>query len=59
MEATLERLRAEEARLMESTKQVVDSLSDLRYGRLNNSDLRDHVLAGMQEVQQACKRKKT
>ena len=57
MEAELQRLEAEEAQLLESAKQTVGNLSDLRYGRLSNSKLREQVLEGLQNVQETCERK--
>jgi len=57
VEAELQRLEAEEAQLLESAKQTVGNLSDLRYGRLSNSKLREQVLEGLQNVQETCERK--
>ena len=57
LEETIQKLEEEEARLLESVKQTVGDMSDLRYGRLSNPKLRDEVLEGSQEFQEACKDK--
>jgi len=56
LEAELRLLEAEEARLLASVKQTVGGLSDLRYGRLSNPQLRDQVVQGLQSVQETCKK---
>ncbi|KAH6645937.1 Cnl2/NKP2 family protein-domain-containing protein [Truncatella angustata] len=57
MEQQVQRLEEEEAALLESVKQTVGSMSDLRYGRLANPKLRNEVIDGLKDFQQVCKRK--
>lgn len=52
--ATVRRLEQEEADLTEAIQQTVGSLSDLRYGRLANGQLREQVLEGLETVQETC-----
>ncbi|PSR75296.1 Cnl2/NKP2 family protein-domain-containing protein [Coniella lustricola] len=54
LEAAAKRLEDEEAELLQSIKQTVGSLSDLRYGRLSNAQLSKQVLDGLQTVQETC-----
>lgn len=54
MRAENKRLEEEEAALLKSIEQTVGSLSDLRYGRFANGQLRDSVLEGLKEFQEAC-----
>lgn len=57
MEQEIQMLEEEEAALFESVRQTVGNMSDLRYGRLGNSKLRDEVLNGLNDFQEVCKRK--
>ncbi|RYP53195.1 hypothetical protein DL768_001788 [Monosporascus sp. mg162] len=57
MEQELQKLEQEEAALLESVKQTVGNMSDLRYGRLANSKLRTEVLDGLQGLRDMCKQK--
>ena len=57
LEQELLELEQEEAALLESVKQTVGDMSDLRYGRLANNNLRDEVMDGLQGIQKVCKRK--
>lgn len=52
--ATVRCLEQEEADLTEAIQQTVGSLSDLRYGRLANGQLREQVLEGLETVQETC-----
>ncbi|KAK7457449.1 hypothetical protein CaCOL14_001530 [Colletotrichum acutatum] len=54
LEAEIQELEAQEAKLMESVKQTVGSMSDLRYGRLANPKLGEDVIQGLKSVQDAC-----
>ncbi|CAK7242735.1 MAG: hypothetical protein STHCBS139747_004234 [Sporothrix thermara] len=54
--AEVQQLEEEEARLLAQVQQAVGNLSDLRYGRLANPQLRDQVLEGLQNVQATCER---
>lgn len=57
LEQELLELEQEEEALLESVKQTVGNMSDLRYGRLANTNLRDEVMDGLQGIQKVCKRK--
>ncbi|KAL0940350.1 cnl2 nkp2 family protein [Colletotrichum truncatum] len=57
LEAEIGSLEAQEAALLESVKQTVGTMSDLRYGRLSNPKLRDDVIQGLKSVQDACEGK--
>ncbi|RYP70912.1 hypothetical protein DL771_005162 [Monosporascus sp. 5C6A] len=57
MEQELQKLEQEEAALLESVKQTVGNMSDLRYGRLANSKLRTEVLDGLQGLRDVCEQK--
>ncbi|KAK9416222.1 hypothetical protein SUNI508_01639 [Seiridium unicorne] len=57
MEQELQRLEEEEAALLESVRQTVGNMSDLRYGRLANSKLSYEVIDGLKDFQEVCKRK--
>ncbi|KAK1754615.1 Cnl2/NKP2 family protein-domain-containing protein [Echria macrotheca] len=54
LEGELQRLEQQEAALMESVQQTVGNLSDLRYGRLGNNQLRDQVLDGLANLEATC-----
>ena len=54
VEAEVRLLEEEEAQLLQTVQQAVGSLSDLRYGRLANPQLRDQVLEGLDNVQATC-----
>lgn len=55
MEQEIKKLEEEEASLLESIKQTVGNMSDLRYGRLANPNLATEVLDGLQSIQDICK----
>jgi centromere-localized protein 2 len=57
VEQELKKLEEEETKLLESVKQTVGSMSDLRYGRLANTKLRDEVLNGLSDFREVCKSK--
>lgn len=54
LDAAVQELGLEEASLLQSIKQAVGSMSDLRYGRLANGQLGKQVLDGLQTVQETC-----
>lgn len=54
LEATIQKVKQEEAELLQSLKQTVGTMSDLRYGRLSNNQLTRQVLEGLQTVQETC-----
>jgi centromere-localized protein 2 len=55
LESEIKRLEEEEAGLQQSLNQTVGSLSDLRYGRLANSQLPDQVLESLSDLHETCK----
>lgn len=57
MEDEIQAFRSDEEKLLLAVRQTVGNLSDLRYGKLANSHLRDQVLEGLEDVQATCKRK--
>ncbi|CAM1504023.1 Fc.00g016140.m01.CDS01 [Cosmosporella sp. VM-42] len=57
LEAEIEKLKEQEATLLESVKQTIGGLSDLRYGKFANSQIRDEILDGLKTVQDACQSK--
>ncbi|KUI73567.1 Centromere-localized protein 2 [Cytospora mali] len=57
LEATIQSLEKEEADLLQSIRQTVGSMSDLRYGRLSNGQLSKQVREGLQSMQETCKTK--
>lgn len=57
LEAEIEKLEAEEAALLESAKQTIGGLSDLRYGKFANGQIKDEVIDGLKNVQEACESK--
>lgn len=57
VEAQIRQLEEEETRLLESIQQTVGGFSDLRYGRLANSQLREEILEGLRTLQHACDEK--
>lgn len=54
LDAAIRDLEQEEANLTRTIQQTVGSLSDLRYGRLSNGQLRKQVIEGLETVQQTC-----
>lgn len=57
LEAEMQLLEEEEAALLASVRQTVGGMSDLRYGRLANSQLPEQVLDGLGNLQEICKTK--
>ncbi|CAG9944247.1 unnamed protein product [Clonostachys rosea f. rosea IK726] len=56
LDAEIERLKSEEAELLESTKQIIGGLSDLRYGKFANTQIKDEVLDSLTALQDVCNR---
>ncbi|KAK4135667.1 hypothetical protein BT67DRAFT_418727 [Trichocladium antarcticum] len=54
LEAEMQLLEEEEAALLASVRQTVGGMSDLRYGRLANSQLPEQVLDGLGNLQDIC-----
>ncbi|CAN8104420.1 unnamed protein product [Discula destructiva] len=58
LEVTIQSLEEEEAELLKEIKQTVGGMSDLRYGKFSNSQLRKQVVDGLQTVQETCESKR-
>ncbi|CAK7270794.1 hypothetical protein SEPCBS57363_004281 [Sporothrix epigloea] len=56
LESEVQQLDEEETRLLSLVQQQVGSLSDLRYGRFANPQLREQVLDGLLNVRATCER---
>lgn len=57
LEVEIQNLQREEAALVESITRIVGNLSDLRYGKLGNTRLRDDVLDSLDSLQETCEGK--
>ncbi|GAO16655.1 uncharacterized protein UV8b_00781 [Ustilaginoidea virens] len=57
MEVEIEKLQEEEEQLIVSITQTVDGLSDLRYGKLSNAELKSQVLEGLANLDDTCRSK--
>lgn len=57
LEADIAKLQEEEAALTESIRRTVAGLSDLRYGKFANGQLRDEVLDGLMSLESTCEGK--
>jgi centromere-localized protein 2 len=57
LEAEIEKLREEEAALSESIRQTIGGLSDLRYGKFANGQIKDEVIEGLASLQDTCESK--
>lgn len=55
LETGLQDLDNEDVLLRHTIQQTIGTLSDLRYGRLANPQLRDQVLEGLSNVHEACR----
>lgn len=56
VEDEVRRLEEEAETLLEEMKGTVGGLSDLRYGRLANGQLREQVLEGLERLEAACEK---
>ncbi|KAF4973585.1 hypothetical protein FZEAL_9286 [Fusarium zealandicum] len=54
LEAEIEKLKEDEAALLESVQQTIGALSDLRYGRFANGQVGEEVIDGLKNVEAAC-----
>jgi centromere-localized protein 2 len=54
IEEEIRRLDEEAERLLEEMRGTVGGLSDLRYGRLANGELREQVLEGLERLESSC-----
>ncbi|RFU28015.1 hypothetical protein B7463_g8339, partial [Scytalidium lignicola] len=57
MENEIQKLDDEAEELLEETKGIIGDLSDLRYGRLSNAQLRGQVLEGLNRLEAASEKK--
>lgn len=57
LEAELEKLKEEEAALLESVKQTIGGLSDLRYSKFANGQIKDEIIDGLGNMETACENK--
>ncbi|KAK6449057.1 hypothetical protein ACSS6W_003853 [Trichoderma asperelloides] len=57
LDAEIKKLEEEEAALQESIQQTIGGLSDLRYGKLSNGNLRDDIIDGLKSLQETCENK--
>lgn len=54
LEEEVRRIDEEADALLEEMRSTVGGLSDLRYGRLENGELREQVLEGLQRLESSC-----
>lgn len=54
VEDEVRRDKEEAEALLEEMRAIVGELSDLRYGRLANGDLREQVLEGLARLESSC-----
>lgn len=54
IEEEIRRLDEEAETLLEEMRGTVGGLSDLRYGRLANGELREQVLEGLERLESSC-----
>jgi len=54
LEMEIEQLRQEEETLLESVRQTVGGLSDLRYGKFANAKVSDEVKDGLETLRETC-----
>lgn len=57
LEAEIEKLKEEEAVLLESVQQTIGALSDLRYGKFANGQISEDIIDGLKNVEAACQNK--
>lgn len=57
VQGQIRRLDEEGETLLEEMRNTVGGLSDLRYGRLANGQLREQVLEGLERLQKSCEEK--
>ena len=57
LESEIKRLEEAEAGLRQSLSQTVGSMSDLRYGRLANSQLPEQVVESLSDLRETCRRR--
>jgi len=57
VEDEIRRLDEETETLLEEMRNTVGGLSDLRYGRFENGQLREQVLEGLERLEKSCENK--
>ncbi|RDW82231.1 hypothetical protein BP6252_03343 [Coleophoma cylindrospora] len=57
IEDEIRRMEEEADTMLEEMKHTIGNLSDLRYGRLANGQLRDQVLEGLERLETTCDKK--
>lgn len=57
IEEEIQRLDEEAETLLEEMRSTVGGLSDLRYGRLANGQLREEVLEGLSRLENSCEKR--
>lgn len=57
MELEIKQLEQEEEKLLESVRNTIGGLSDLRYGKFANGKISDEVVDGLQTLQETCESK--
>lgn len=56
VEDEIRKLEQEAEAVLEEMKGIVGGLSDLRYGRLANGQLREQVLEGLERLESSCEK---
>jgi centromere-localized protein 2 len=56
VEDEIRKLEEEAEAVLEEMKGIVGGLSDLRYGRLANGQLREQVLEGLERLESSCEK---
>jgi len=57
VEDEIRRLEEDSETILEEMRNTVGGLSDLRYGRLANGQLREQVLEGLERLEKSCENK--
>jgi len=57
IETEIELLDGESERMLVEIQEIVGGLSDLRYGRLSNGELREEVLEGLGRLEGVCEQR--
>jgi len=54
LEDEIRRMDEEAEEIIEEMQRTVSALSDLRYGKLENGELREQVLEGLERLEKVC-----
>lgn len=57
VEDEIRRMDEDAETMLEEMRAIVGGLSDLRYGRLANGQLREQVLEGLERLEKSCEKK--